>query len=137
MLGTVLDRVLNPDHLQRPLAGPLERGEEADQRRRRQLAAARAARTEAKQTIGSSAKEFESPEPRTVDKVIMFIDTIRIVGGRGALGRRLVSDKPPLPRGKVPICDRGWCGREDSNFHVLSDTATSRLRVYQFRHDRT
>ena len=30
-----------------------------------------------------------------------------------------------------------WCGREDSNFHVLSDTTTSTLRVYQFRHDRT
>ena len=30
-----------------------------------------------------------------------------------------------------------WCGREDSNFHGLSATATSRLRVYQFRHDRT
>jgi hypothetical protein len=30
-----------------------------------------------------------------------------------------------------------WCGREDSNFHALSGTATSRLRVYQFRHDRT
>ena len=31
----------------------------------------------------------------------------------------------------------GWCGREDSNFHGLSATATSTLRVYQFRHDRT
>ena len=30
-----------------------------------------------------------------------------------------------------------WCGREDSNFHGLSATATSTLRVYQFRHDRT
>ncbi len=30
----------------------------------------------------------------------------------------------------------GWCGREDSNFHGLSATATSTLRVYQFRHDR-
>jgi hypothetical protein len=26
---------------------------------------------------------------------------------------------------------------EDSNFHGLSATATSTLRVYQFRHDRT
>ena len=32
---------------------------------------------------------------------------------------------------------RRWCGRENSNFHGLSATATSRLRVYQFRHDRT
>lgn len=37
----------------------------------------------------------------------------------------------------VPSLDRQWCGREDSNFHVLSDTTTSTLRVYQFRHDRT
>lgn len=29
-----------------------------------------------------------------------------------------------------------WCGREDSNFHGISPTATSTLRVYQFRHDR-
>ena len=29
-----------------------------------------------------------------------------------------------------------WCGREDSNFHGLSPTATSTLRVYHFRHDR-
>src|SRR5438045_3021899 len=28
----------------------------------------------------------------------------------------------------------GWCGREDSNFHSLSATATSRMRVYQFGH---
>ncbi len=30
-----------------------------------------------------------------------------------------------------------WCGREDSNFHPIARTATSTLRVYQFRHDRT
>ncbi len=30
----------------------------------------------------------------------------------------------------------GWCGREDSNFHGSYPTATSTLRVYQFRHDR-
>jgi hypothetical protein len=30
-----------------------------------------------------------------------------------------------------------WCGREDSNFHGLSPTTTSTLRVYQFRHGRT
>ena len=32
--------------------------------------------------------------------------------------------------GKVPIFDREWCGREDSNFHGLSPTTTSTLRVY-------
>ena len=30
-----------------------------------------------------------------------------------------------------------WCGRENSNFHGSYPTATSTLRVYQFRHDRT
>ena len=46
----------------------------------------------------------------------------------GARGAQPV-DKPALPN--------SWCGREDSNFHGLSATATSTLRVYQFRHDRT
>ena len=32
--------------------------------------------------------------------------------------------------GQVPIFDREWCGREDSNFHGLSPTTTSTLRVY-------
>lgn len=32
--------------------------------------------------------------------------------------------------------DECWCGREDSNFHGSYPTATSTLRVYQFRHDR-
>ena len=30
----------------------------------------------------------------------------------------------------------GWCGREESNFHGVTPTAPSTLRVYQFRHDR-
>ena len=29
-----------------------------------------------------------------------------------------------------------WCGREDLNLHGIAPTATSRLRVYQFRHVR-
>jgi len=58
----------------------------------------------------------------------------RIVPGRSC---------PVLPEGKIPFLmiriPRGeeWCGREDSNFHGLSATTTSTLRVYQFRHDRT
>ena len=40
--------------------------------------------------------------------------------------------RPPPERAQLD-----WCGREDSNFHGLSATATSTLRVYQFRHDRT
>ncbi len=35
------------------------------------------------------------------------------------------------------LSERWWCGREDSNFHGCYPTATSTLRVYQFRHDRT
>ena len=44
------------------------------------------------------------------------------------------SHGPTFPRNVGCV---GWCGREDSNFHGLSATATSTLRVYQFRHDRT
>ena len=36
-----------------------------------------------------------------------------------------------------PGVPESWCGREDSNFHDIAITATSTLRVYQFRHDRT
>ncbi len=50
---------------------------------------------------------------------------------------RKVQKSEPEIMGMVPMFDRDWCGREDSNFHGLSATATSRLRVYQFRHDRT
>src|SRR5208337_4445135 len=34
------------------------------------------------------------------------------------------------------LAEESWCGREESNFHGISPTATSTLRVYQFRHDR-
>ena len=63
-------------------------------------------------------------------------DEIHISGTRPAIEQLLVGDKPPLTD-PVLSSARWWCGREDSNFHVLSDTATSRLRVYQFRHGRT
>ncbi len=33
--------------------------------------------------------------------------------------------------------EQEWCGRRDSNSHECYLTATSTLRVYQFRHDRT
>lgn len=46
--------------------------------------------------------------------------------------------RPSKPEGKNRLpCLTEWCGREDSNFHGLSATTTSTLRVYQFRHDRT
>jgi len=47
----------------------------------------------------------------------------------------LIGKKPPEGEfWRFP--DTAWCGREDSNFHGLSPTTTSTLRVYQFRHDR-
>ncbi len=42
---------------------------------------------------------------------------------------------PNVP--KVESIAFEWCGREDSNLHGSYPTATSTLRVYQFRHDRT
>ena len=59
--------------------------------------------------------------------------------------RSTCSNRAHLPAGlsrsqvRQPLACRlhVWCGREDSNFHGLSATATSTLRVYQFRHDRT
>ena len=46
--------------------------------------------------------------------------------------------KPKTPESKTAFCSQGflWCGREDSNFHGSYPTATSTLRVYQFRHIR-
>ena len=49
-------------------------------------------------------------------------------------GKRL---KPAIFRLPGQLRESCWCGREDSNFHGLSATTTSTLRVYQFRHDRT
>ena len=37
---------------------------------------------------------------------------------------------------KISKKNEQWCGREDLNLHGISPTATSTLRVYQFRHDR-
>ena len=71
-----------------------------------------------------------------VDKVELSSTGVRICGTRAALEHALIKDED-TPPGAVPIVDREWCGREDSNFHGLSPTTTSTLRVYQFRHDRT
>lgn len=59
-LDALLERVLGSDHLAQRLAGLLERSEEADQRRRRQLAAARASRTEAEKTVGNLLRPVET-----------------------------------------------------------------------------
>ena len=71
-----------------------------------------------------------------VEQVSVTNDEITISGSKGALESALTSG---AKRGTelVPSFDREWCGREDSNFHGLSPTTTSTLRVYQFRHDRT
>ena len=51
---------------------------------------------------------------------------------------RLVASPPGLAQLiQLLILKEFWCGREDSNFHGSYPTATSTLRVYQFRHDRT
>ena len=60
---------------------------------------------------------------------------IKIKGQTEALAQGMAS--AARSKGEVPSFARKWCGREDSNFHGLSATTTSTLRVYQFRHDRT
>src|SRR4029079_6425906 len=51
--------------------------------------------------------------------------------------RRFASEPFSTNRRPDDLSLNDWCGREDSNFHGLAATATSTLRVYQFRHDRT
>ena len=53
-----------------------------------------------------------------------------------SLGRAPAGGRPRPGPLQAEACPSGWCGREDSNFHGISPTATSTLRVYQFRHDR-
>ena len=53
-----------------------------------------------------------------------------LIGGRRTRTHRKTQINLGFPLAK-------WCGREDSNFHGSYPTATSTLRVYQFRHDRT
>ena len=75
--------------------------------------------------------------------VALFVSEVAVdrevikISGSSQLLERAVGRAEPVIMGMVPIFDREWCGREDSNFHGLSATTTSTLRVYQFRHDRT
>ena len=73
---------------------------------------------------------------RFIAKVVVAPDVITISGPTKAL-ELAVSGDPEQLAPAVPSSARKWCGREDSNFHGLSPTTTSTLRVYQFRHDRT
>ena len=54
----------------------------------------------------------------------------------GQIGRHINAQSDQHFAFHVSFQER-WCGREDSNFHGCYPTATSTLRVYQFRHDRT
>ena len=60
VLDALLDRVLDPAHLEQLLSSLLERSEDADRRRRRQLAAARTSRTEAEKAIGGLLRLVEN-----------------------------------------------------------------------------
>ena len=60
VLDALLDRVLDPAHLEQLLAGLLERSEDADRRRRRLLATARTTRTEAEKAIGNLLRLVEN-----------------------------------------------------------------------------
>lgn len=73
---------------------------------------------------------------RFIGKVVVAPKLITISGPIKALGRAAGGD-PEQITPAVPSSAREWCGREDSNFHGLSPTTTSTLRVYQFRHGRT
>ncbi len=60
---------------------------------------------------------------------------VKMRGPKAALAEQAIAfDSTKL---LVPTFDPKWCGREDSNFHGFYPTATSTLRVYQFRHGRT
>src|SRR4029453_2023538 len=54
----------------------------------------------------------------------------------GCYGPASKYQKKTRKGGSVLVSGWVWCGREDSNFHGISPTSTSSLRVYQFRHDR-
>lgn len=60
MLDALLDRVLDPEHLEQLLANLFERSDDADRRRRRQLATARTSRTEADKAIGGLLRLVEN-----------------------------------------------------------------------------
>ena len=60
VLDALLDRVLDPVQLEQLLAGLLERSDDADRRRRRQLATAPTSRTEADKAIGNLLRLVET-----------------------------------------------------------------------------
>lgn len=73
---------------------------------------------------------------RFIAKVVVAPQLITITGPIKSL-EIAANGGPDHQAPMVPSLDREWCGREDSNFHGLSPTTTSTLRVYQFRHGRT
>ncbi|MBX9732321.1 MAG: recombinase family protein, partial [Sphingomonas sp.] len=67
---------------------------------------------------------------RFIEKIVVAPGTITITGSIKPL-ELAASDENAESAPMVPSLDREWCGREDSNFHGLSPTTTSTLRVYQ------
>ena len=70
-----------------------------------------------------------------LDHVVVGQGKIKVTGSKSQIENALVAKMGATEI--VPRLERCWCGREDSNFHGLSPTTTSTLRVYQFRHGRT
>ena len=73
---------------------------------------------------------------RFIARVVVAPKRITITGAIKSLEMASCGD-PEQIAPVVPSSAREWCGQEDSNFHGLSPTTTSTLRVYQFRHGRT
>jgi hypothetical protein len=89
-------------------------------------------------TKSTTNSSFHDRHESLLEKVVVICLPLAAVD---LLGNRLDEAKPQRPRKEKVVqyepLKTDWCGREDSNFHGLSATATSTLRVYQFRHDRT
>ncbi len=66
-------------------------------------------------------------------------ESSRAIGSGDFTGRRSGREETTNQTGlRTPktVGQKKWCGRKDSNLHGCYPTATSTLRVYQFRHDR-
>ena len=90
---------------------------------------------------GQDGAEQAGPAKTKIDTVIALLE---LVDGASIEetscfyeALRLLCERPASRFRSGPEIRTVWCGREDSNFHGLSATTTSTLRVYQFRHDRT
>jgi hypothetical protein len=102
---------------------------------------AKIASTKLKQLITQAPADLKNRYIRAfVSDIVVGKSEIKISGSKDALAEAISGE--PLAHlaaasGPVRSFEREWCGREDSNFHGFYPTATSTLRVYQFRHGRT